>query len=236
MVQLPPTNLMQQASHKDGTEIIHADGMLLAVMPPIGFRSELGAVLGYLKIVNGKTLKIERSELEFLDTEGTIIEMCPDAFGLLKGSHLAGPYSERFADDRQRKESASVVIWRVNDMEVMASLIEPEGIELRVAYLPQRIEKEKDPHIVFTLLNRGEKMLNIADGIRTAVCYADGTPYQSNIGGHWDGSYLLRPGHSTTRQFNLNDFPGIPQTGVREMILEILGIKSNPQTIDWKAG
>lgn len=209
--------------------------MLLALISPVGFRSELGAMLGYLKIASRKELVIERSELEFLDAEGKTIETRSDAFGLLKGARLAGPYSGRFADDSPRKEYASFAGWRVNDLEVMTSLIEPEGMELRVVYLPLQIEKEKDPDIVFTLVNRCEEMLNIADGIRTAVCLVDETPYKTNTGGHWDGSYLIRPGHATTRQFNLSDFPGIPRAGRHEMSLEVLGIKSKPQIIDWKA-
>lgn len=45
---------------------------------------------------------------------------------------------------------------------------------------------------------------------------------------------MIRPGHATTRELNLSDFPGVPRTGRHKMSLEILGIKSEPQTIDWK--
>jgi hypothetical protein len=218
----------------ENPQVLVKDNFLLAIVPPAGYRAEWGAILGFLKVAGGAVMRTERSELEFLNVKRETVEVRDDAFGLKSQTILTGPYSERFADDSRRPESAVLARWRINDTEIETSLAEPEGTALRVIYLPLQVAKEKDPHIVFTLINRGGEMLNIADGIREAVCRADATPYRSNTGGHWDGSYRLRPGHATTRQLNLDDFPGIPRSGRHEMSLEILGVTSEPAMIDWR--
>jgi hypothetical protein len=210
------------------------DDVMLALLPPIGFRSQRGSVLAYLKVADRTEIHIQRSELELLNGDGDVVESRVPAFGIKSDTIIKGPYSERFADDSRREESAVCIRWRLNGFEVKASLLEPEGIALRVVYLPLQITKEKDPHIVFTLVNRGNEILNIADGIRNAVCRADGSSYQSNTGGHWDGGYQVPPLYATTHEFNLGDFPGIPRTGRHVMSLRILGQTSEPETIDWK--
>src|SRR5207249_3517332 len=100
---------------------------------------------------------------------------------------------------------------------VEANLSEPEGVDLFVTYLPLQVPVDDDPHIVVRVVNRTPQVINIADGIRSAICRSDGKAYHSSRGGHWDGGVGLNPGVSTTRQFSLDDFPGVPRTGRHEM-------------------
>lgn len=111
--------------------IVTTDSVLLALVSPVGYRSEWGALRGYVKVASGKDLIIESSELKLLDANGNTLEARPDAFGLLRGSHLAGPYSERFGDDKPRNPRAAYAAWRVNNLVVMTSLVELASLELR---------------------------------------------------------------------------------------------------------
>ena len=54
------------------------NGMLIALLAPLGFRSEWGSLLAYLKIMAGTTLKIERSDLAFLDARRNILGLHRD--------------------------------------------------------------------------------------------------------------------------------------------------------------
>lgn len=215
-------------------DVLQSDGILIALVTPLGFRSEWGALSGYLKIAAGKALEIEGSELLFLDAVGNVIETRREAFGLGGKNGLAGPYSHRFSDDTRRPAEAATVRWRVNDMEAGAGLTESEGISLRVIYLPLLVAVEGDPHIVVTVVNRTDRMLNIAEGIRNAACLEDGKRFASNTGGHWDGGTNVQPDKAATKRFSLDDFPGISKTGRHQMRFEILGLTSEPETVEWK--
>ena len=154
-------------------DVLQSDGILIALVPPLGFRSEWGALSGYLKIAEGKALKIERSELLFLDVAANVIETRHEAFGLGDKNEFGGPYSHRFSDDIRRPAETATVRWRVNDMEAGAQLMESECISLRVIYLPLLVSVKGDPHIIVTAVNRTGRILNIAEGVRNAACLAD---------------------------------------------------------------
>ena len=109
-----------------------------------------------------------------------------------------------------------------------------ETASLRVIYLPLQVGIEGDPHILVTVVNRTAGMLNFAEGVRTAVCIADGKRFTSTRGGHWDGGTTIQPRKAATARFSLNDFPGIPRTGCYEMQFEILGHVSQPEFVEWK--
>jgi hypothetical protein len=227
--------MTMQTDTRRNRNVLVKGGLLLAVIAPIGFHREWGAIRGYLKASAGYELCVERSELGFVDSEGRIVETRSDAFGLKVGACIKGPYSERFADDSRREESAFTVRWRLNNMEVETSLIEPIGIKLRVVYLPLQVAKEKDPHIVITVINRSGALISIAEGVRNAACIADGKRFRSNTGGHWDGGTQIQPAKGATRSFKLSDFPGVPLSGRHEMSFEILGIRSESETVEWIA-
>jgi hypothetical protein len=227
-------NPMKNPRDTNLKDVLQGEGILITLVTPLGFRSEWGALLGYLKIAEGRALEIERSELFFLDAAGNVIETRREAFGFGGKKEFAGPYSHRFSDDTRRPAEATTVRWRVNDMEVEAGLIESEGISLRVIYLPLLVSVEGDPHIVVTIVNRTGGRMDIAEGVRNAVCLADGTRFASNTGGHWDGGTNVQPDKSVTKQFSLDDFPGIPKTGRYQMSFEILGLTSERESVEWK--
>jgi len=77
-------------------------------------------------------------------------------------------------------------------------------------------------------------MLNIAEGVRNAACLADRKRFESNTGGHWDGGTNIQPDKAVTKQFSLGNFPGIPTTGRYQMSFEILGLTSEPESVEWK--
>ncbi len=207
------------------------EGTLIAIVPPAGRHRDRAALLAYLKVADGKTFTIESSVLEFFDAHGKLLESREDVFGQQAGITRKGPFSVRFADDSRRHAGADRVNWRVNEMIVEASL--SEQVDFRVIYLPLQVPVELDPHIVVNVVNRTSAVLNIADGIRSAICRADGRAYTSHKGGHWDGEAGLNPGSSTTRQFSLDDFPGTPRSGRHEMSIELLGHSSEPVLVDW---
>lgn len=211
----------------------HDENTLIAVLPPLGRHSNWGSILGYLKIAGRTTFEIRSSVLEFVNAKGELLETRAAAFGQRPGTKHSGPYSVRFSDDSRRPAGADRVYWRVNEMIVEASLSGQDDVGLRVIYLPLQVQVDRDPHIVITVVNRTTKVLNIADGIRSAICHADDKAYFSNRGGHWDGGTGLNPGSSTTRQFSLDDFPGMPRLGHHEMSIELLGLRSRPEYVDW---
>lgn len=225
---------MANISSTNPKNVLIADGILIALLSPLGYRSEWGgALLGYLKIAGDKAVSVVRSELVFLDTAGNTIETRTGAFGLGSGAKYSGPFSGRFSDDGRRPAAAVAAKWRVNDMEVESELSDPSETDMRVVYLPLLIASGKDPHVVVTLVNRTAGILNIAEGVRSAILFIDGNRYPSNTGGHWDGSYGLHPGRATTRQFSLDDFSGAPQSGIHNVSFTMLGLISEPETVNW---
>jgi hypothetical protein len=217
----------------DSKNVLQSERVMIALLTPLGFRSEWSAVRGYLKVSAG-SFRIENSELTLFAATGETLETWPNAFGLKRGKTVDGPYSGRFSHGTQRPAKAAVVRWRVNDIEVEANLVESNETALRVEYLPLQVPVEKDPHIVVTVVNLTGTVLNIAEGVRNAVCFADGKAYPSNTGGHWDGGVHIQTGKAVTKQFSLDHFPGIPKTGRHEMSFEILGLVSETETVDWR--
>ena len=214
--------------------VVQRDGLLIALVPPLGFRSEWAALSGYLKIASYYSFEIETSELVILDASGNEIEVRHAAFGLGSKTKLAGPYSHKFSDHPRRPANAAVFCWRINDLSVRTGLVSDETASLRVIYLPLQVGIERDPHIIVTVVNRTAGMLNFAEGVRTAVCIADGKRFTSTRGGHWDGGTAIQPRKASTVRFSLDDFPGIPRTGCYEMQFEILGHVSELELVEWK--
>jgi hypothetical protein len=215
------------------SEILVSGSNLMALVPPVGYRSEWGSLLAFLKLSQGMELSVDYSELDFSDARGHMLESRKNAFGLTPGIHLSGPYSEKLGDDSRRPVAATLVKWRLNGLLVETNLVTSQLDPLRVVYLPLQVPLSDDHHIIVSIVNLGETLLNIATGMQEAVCWADGVAYESIAARVWNGSYLIRPGHATTRRFRLSDFPGTPRHGTHEMSLEILGIRSIPQTVTW---
>ncbi len=213
--------------------VLLAEGVLLAIMSPLGFRSEWGSLSAYLKVAGSTALEVKNSELFFEEANGKVIERRLEAFGLKEKMLVSGPFSERFSDDAPRPEGAVTVVWRVNDLEVSSDLFESEEVSLRVRYLPLRVPVDNDPHIIVTVVNRTGEMLNIAEGVRKAACFSDGKRYGCIRGGHWDGSSHVQPRKAFTKRFSLSDFPSMPDSGRHEMSFEIFGSKSLPRTVNW---
>jgi hypothetical protein len=214
------------------TNVLHDENTLIALISPIGRHREWGAIRGYLKSIAG-TFDIQTSSLEFLDRSGKLLETRDEAFGQEAAAKQVGPFSIHFSDDTRRPSDADVVRWRVNNLIVETNLSKEEGVDLSVTYLPLQVPVARDPHMIVTVINRTPQVINIADGIRSAICRSDGKAYQSSRGGHWDGGAGLNPGGATTRQFSLDDFPGVPRTGRHEMSIELLGLISEPKYVDW---
>lgn len=227
---------MANVSNTNPNSVLIADELLIGLLSPLGYRSEWGALLGYLKIAGNTAVTIMRSELVFLDTEGNTIETRTGAFGLGSGAKYSGPFSGRLSDDSRRPAAAVAAKWRLNDMEVASELSDPSETALRVIYLPLLVASSKDPLVVVTLVNRTAEILNVAEGTRSAVLFVDGNRCPSNTGGHWDGSYGLHPGRATTRQFSLDDFSGAPQSGIHNVSFTMLGLISESETVNWHPG
>ena len=217
----------------DRENVLQSNGVMIALLTPLGFRSEWSGLRAYLKVSAG-SFTIDSSQLTFFSAQGDVLETRPNAFALKRGKTFDGPYSDRFSDGSRRPAEAVGVKWRVNDMEVEASLVESKDTALRVVYLPLLVPVEKDPHIVVTVVNLTGTMLNIAEGVRNAVCFVDGQAFHSNTGGHWDGGVNIQTRKAVTKQFSLNHFPGIPKTGRHEMSVEMLGLVSEPEIVDWR--
>lgn len=217
-------------------EVLVRDEILMALVPPIGYRSEWGSLLAFLKLARGAELDLECTELEFFDAGGCTLERRQDAFGLRVGMHLSGPYSEKLGDDSRRPERAVLARWRLNEFAVETELVVPEDEESfpRVVYLPLQVPLPTDEHIIVSIVNRGLEPIDIAEGMREAVLWVDGTPYASVAARLWNGGYLVRPNRATTRRFRLSDFPGAPRQGAHETSLEILGARSLPQVVEWR--
>jgi hypothetical protein len=213
--------------------LVKDDIILMALVPPVGYRSEWGYLLALLKLSQGMELIVKRSELDFLNAEGEKIESWYDAFKLVVGMKISGPYSAKLIEDRRRPETATLVKWRLNDLLVETSLITSQLDPLKVLYLPLQVPISQDDHILVSIMNLGETPLNIATGMQNTICRSDSFKYTSIAARVWNGIYLIRPNHGTTRSFQLSDFPGIPRYGTHKMSLEILGMHSPPQAVTW---
>lgn len=214
-------------------ELLVRDDLLMALVPPIGYRSRWTSLLAFLKLAQGMALSVDRSELDFFDARETKLARWQNAFGLSTGLHLNGPYSEKLSDDRLRPEAATLAKWSLNDFQIETNLVESQCIPLSVRYLPLQVPIEQDAHLVVSIVNLGETFLNIAIGMQEAVCRCDRVAYASTAARVWNGTYLIRPGRATRRCFRLSDFPGIPRQGTHAISLEILGQSSPPQTVTW---
>lgn len=212
--------------------IVHCGGLLIALVSPLGPRP--GAIVAYLKLGQPGRSAIRQSDLTWLDAHGRPIQTLKDPFGLC-GARLEVPCSLRFACDRPSPPRAASLRWQVDELVADADLIGGADASLRVLYLPLQVPVPGDPHLVATVVNHGERILDFAQGVRESVLLVDGQQYPSAAGGHWDGGYALRPGFSRTHRFGLDDFPGAPRSGLHRMSLRLLGLTSEPVEVDWQA-
>lgn len=212
------------------------DDILVALTPPIGHRPEWASLVAYLKVARGTELAVERSELALVDAAGRTLETRRDAFGLAAGMRIAGPYSRSFGDDTLRPNKAVHARWRLNEFSLDAGLVfsESEWQAPRVVYLPLQVPLADDCHILVRLVNLGEAPINLANGMREAVCWVDGVPYASTAGRVWNGGYLVQPRQATTRRFRLADFPWAPRHGTHEVSLEMVGARSPAEVVTWR--
>lgn len=212
------------------------DDLLIRLVPPFGPRAEMRPLLAYLKLAPGAALVAGRSTLELVDEGGRVLATRENAFGVAEGTPLAGPHSVRLADDDPRPEGAASARWRLGELSAETPLANPEAEwpAPRLVCLELQVPVADDPHLVVTVANTGGEPLDIATGMREAVLRVDGAAYASTAGRVWNGPYLVRPGHVTTRQFSLGDFPGAPRSGTHQVSLEILGMRTAPQTVTWR--
>lgn len=215
--------------------VLEAEGLLMALLPGLGPRAALGSPLGVLKWAGPHPLAVECSTLEFLDGAGRVVERRDGAFGLASGTSIAAPYSQLLADDRDPPRAAETQRWRLNDCTLATRRREPDAAwpSLVVICLPLILPLAEDHHFIARLVNLGTAPLDIARGMREAVCWMDGEGWPSIAGRVWNGPYRLHPGHTATRRFRLADFPGAPATGTHDVALEMLGRRSAPQRIHW---
>jgi hypothetical protein len=217
------------------SEVLVKENLLMTLVPPIGYRSEWGALLGFLKLARSTEVVVECSDLEFFDGDERSLQKRHNAFGLTTGMRLSGPHFQKIGDDNRRPEAAVLAKWQLNQFSVSTNLVvlTTAWQALRVVYLPLQVPLPEDHHIVVTIVNLSEDPINIADGMREARCWVDGVAYESVAARLWNGRYLIQPQQATTRLFKLNDFPGVPRHGIHEMSLEILGAFSPPQFVNW---
>lgn len=221
-------NVLQNAN------VYHKDDMLMAIIPPAGSRPDLMSLIIYLKIAKGTDLIINRSELIFTDTEGNIVETRLNAFGLLN-KHITGPYSKKTGDDNYMPKESVAVHWYLNEYRVQTSLLtlndNPKVPKL--VCLPLQVNLPDDYHFIITIINTTQDLLNIADEMRQAVCRMNEKSFPSIAGRLWNGGYLIRPGRAALLKFRLGDFLGAPKRGLYEVSMEICGLQSATQYVNW---
>lgn len=217
------------------TSVFYTDELLISLFAGLGPRAGLTPTRAILKWRGPQSLVIARSTLEFLNNEGRLICRRDHAFGLVHGSRIEPPYSQWLTDEEPRPREASIHQWRLNDWTVTASIELPESawLGLTVTCLPLMLPLPHDNHMVASLVNLDDQAMDIARGVQEAMCYVDGVAWPSAAGRVWNGSYLVYPRHATTRRFRVADFPGMPAQGAHELVLELLGRKSAPQTANW---
>jgi hypothetical protein len=213
--------------------VFDTDNLLLALVPTLGPRAAISATLCELKWAGSAPLKVERSTLEFIDDKGEVIGRQERAFGFEPGTELVA--TSQSCIDENHRPAGLLQRWRLNDWVVESPIVVPEAEwgNLHVIWLPLQLPLVTDVHIVVSLANLDDKPLDIARGVREAVCWVDGVPWSSAAGGVWNTRYLIEPGHSTRRHFRLADFPGVPTAGRHEMSFQMLGRRSKPQFIQW---
>lgn len=220
---------------KPVANVFETEQVLIALLSALGPRAAREARRAALKWAGPGELTVTSSIIEFVDCLGNVVERRERAFGLDSGVAIEAPYSAALADDREAPAAATTQRWRLNDWSVVASaaLPEPDWEGLVATCLPLQVPLLDDQHFVLQLVNTGSVPLDIARGVREAICFVDGKPWLSTAGRIWNGPYLLRPGHVTVRRFRLADFPGAPVTGTHEIVLELLGRRTAPQRVHW---
>ncbi|HEY5956868.1 MAG TPA: hypothetical protein VIV60_09960 [Polyangiaceae bacterium] len=212
------------------SEVIVWDDRLMALL------SSLVPVLGThgcLKLARNVTLEVTSSVLEFRDAGGRVLAAHPSAFGLVPGTRLSGPLSQRCSDERRWPEQAQTQRWILNDREITSPM--RAGTDpLRVVYLPLQVPTRTDEHIVFTLRNTTDTPIDLMKGIQQAICWVDGAPFEVTRQPVWNGTYHIAPGRAKSRRFSLAEFPGAPRSGSHTMSLEICGLRSPPETVFWR--
>ena len=217
------------------TRVLDVDGVLMALLPALGPRGGLGGPRALLKWAGTYPLKVGLATLEFLDAAGRRVEHWDAPFGLAAGTALGAISSHVLHDDRDLPPAAATQRWRLNDWTLTVPAREPDAswTGLVLVCLPLLLPLAEDPHLIAGLVNTGDTPLDMAAGVQGAVWWEDGIARPSATGGHWDGQYLLRPGHTATRRFRLADFPGAATTGAHEVALEMLGRRSAAQRVRW---
>jgi hypothetical protein len=211
-------------------------GALLMALLPRPFRQMAGGPSAILKWAGPGPLDVMRSRLAFLDAAGRLIETREDAFGIAAGAVIAAPFSRHLVDEDDVPAAAVMQRWSLNDWDLGTPARETRADELGIALvcLPLLVPAPEDVHLLASLVNAGPAPLDIAAGVREAVCWVDGKPWPSTAGGNWNGPYLLQPGRTATRRFQPRDFPGAPVTGPHEISLEMLGRRSPAQRVAWR--
>ena len=215
--------------------VLMTHDMLMAIITPIGKWSSLMSIIVFLKISEQTHIIIERSELELINKSGQLLEKRSNAFGLSRGTKLSGPYSEKFGDDNYRPLDIVNIRWHLNDFKVEANLYftESDWQKPILMCLPFKFNLPNDYHLIVTIVNTSEYPLNIQAGMQQAIFWVDKIPYASTAARLWNGEYLLRPAHTTICKFRLDDFPEAPQSGLHDVSIQMFGIQSTEQSINW---
>ena len=217
------------------SKVLVRANVLMGLLPPIGPHAEWQAAVAFLRLAQNTELNVKNSTLNFIDTDKRLLGTCESAFGLTPGTRLRGPYTVKLSDGRRRPARAVHQRWDLNEMSVATGMgtRETESQPFQVVYLPLQVALPHDYHVIASLVNQGQTPLDIAEGVRQAVCWMDGIPFESNAGRVWNGPYLVRPNRATRYYFRLSDFPGMPRSGLHEMSLEMCGLRSHAEIVDW---
>ena len=217
------------------TGVYHDDDFLIALLQAGGPRSKMMPTRVVLKVLREGVVKIEHSTLEFTDVDGRLVGEEVSAFGLKSNDSLKSPFVMRLSSNKARPDNAVFQNWTINNWSVSCPIeFEEQGSQtLNAVFLPLKVPIQADEHILLDIVNRTSEPMNIMEGVQTAVCVVDGESFASNIGGTWNGRYLLNPGNLTTRRFRLGDFPGTPNHGRHEISLHLLGMRTRTEIVSW---
>jgi hypothetical protein len=215
---------------RDGVEIIAREELLVALFSPMsGPWSPTHSAR--LKLARGVERIVSRSIVEHLGEAGTVLGGHSDAFGLSKGMRLTGPMSVSLVDERLRPAGTRALRWRFDDWTLDAFL-EPAS-PVRVAFLPMHVPLADDRHVLVTLTNLGDTLLDVVTPIFEALLWVDGRPYPTRKSFVWNTRRAIHPGRRFRMPYRLDDFVGAPRLGTHEVSLEILGRRTEPQTLEW---
>ena len=206
-----------------------------SLIPPFGRGAHL-TIAGVLKLGRGATLAATHSEIVFFDAHAREVGRLADAFRLSLRTQLQSPSCQVLRDERSPPHRAVTMQWNLDDEAspaVAATRDDAARDSLCAVYFPSQVPVREDVDVLVRYVNRGTERVNVLDGVRSAVHWADGVPCPSITGWHWDGPYLAPLGCTSALRFRLADFRGAPVDGEHECSVELLGMRTSPERVSW---